>query len=108
MKCYVSLRKWKICYNDIFARSNISQEQMLTQVKQFIIKKEIPDSVLLQEGDNSLYISFNNETSICVLCDILKRNNVVILEEYIAPDNSVCDSNDNQYHAEYVIPFKLN
>lgn len=107
-KCYVSLRKWKICYNDIFETLNISQQQMLTQVKQFIIKKEIPDSVLLQEGDNSLYISFNNETSICVLYDILKRNKVVILEEYIAPDNSVCDSNDNQYHAEYVIPFKLN
>lgn len=106
--CYLSLRKWKICYTDIFDTLPMSQCQMLAKVDQFIVEKELPDHVLLQEGDNNLYISFKNETSVRVFYEILKRDKAVILEEYMAPDGSVCDSNNNQYNAEYIIPLKLS
>lgn len=105
--CYLSLRKWKICYTDIFETPAMPLCQMLAKVAQVILEKGLPDSVLLQEGDNSLHISFKNETSVRVFCEILKRDKVVILEEYMAPDGSVSDSNNGQYNAEYVIPLKL-
>lgn len=105
--CYFSLRKWKIKYDDIFKKDVSCEKDALSTISDFIIRMNIPWIVMIKEGDNKLYISFDNDTGRFVFYDIIRHKRTIVIEEYISPDNSVCDIHGDIYNAEYIIPFKL-
>ena len=59
--------------------------------------KKIPDQILIAEGDNKLYIDFGNPDLIRVFLSLLKRNGVLLLEEFLFsqhPNNLVQRESD--------------
>ncbi len=68
-------------------------------------KYNIPDKVVLVEGDNELLLSMTCELSLNILADKLKKKDVVIQEFLFTPDNCFIKDNRGSYTNELVIPF---
>ncbi|MBR5955475.1 MAG: lantibiotic dehydratase family protein [Bacteroidales bacterium] len=65
----------------------------------------LPDEVLLTVGDNKLYINFNKEYSLDLLCEELTKKKVITLEEFLyssSNKNLVC-SKDGSYYTNEII-----
>ncbi|MBQ2525866.1 MAG: hypothetical protein II542_03385, partial [Bacteroidales bacterium] len=63
------------------------------------------DEVLLTVGDNKLYINFNKEYSLDLLCEELTKKKVITLEEFLyssSNKNLVC-SKDGSYYTNEII-----
>ncbi|MFY7936060.1 MAG: lantibiotic dehydratase [Flavobacterium sp.] len=70
-------------------------------------KFRIPRYVFIADGDNELFIDFDNEVCLCLLKDILIQNEKVTLKEVLAnPENCLIKTSQGSFTNEVIIPFK--
>lgn len=69
-------------------------------------KNHIDDFSVLVDGDNKLYIDWNNTLSVLSFFKIVHRRNNILLEELFDDSgNSVVTDGVNRYRNEFIIPF---
>ncbi len=73
---------WNITTEDIKPIPKITDKHFLGKVLDFKKKRNIPDKVLLVQGDNKLLIDFNHELSVQMLFSEVKKNPFK-LEEFL-------------------------
>jgi lantibiotic biosynthesis protein len=95
-------------FNELFIAHN-SQEQIFTIFKKIKKNKKIPNNVLLIEGDNKLLLNLKNNDFILILIDIIKKNTVTILTEFLFDKNCIVQNNLNEnFTNEIIISFFKN
>ncbi|TWF45684.1 thiopeptide-type bacteriocin biosynthesis protein [Chitinophaga polysaccharea] len=65
---------------------------------------EIPDTVLLSEGDNELLIDFSSVFAIGILAEKLKRGDIVLYEHLFNADTRLLASDSGAFCNEVIIP----
>jgi thiopeptide-type bacteriocin biosynthesis protein len=89
--CILSLAQWNIKQADVKDILNAGGAERRTKVDAFLQKWGIPRYVVLAEGDNELFIDFENEKLINIWVEYIKKRNSTILKEFIPSTHGVVD-----------------
>lgn len=99
----LSREKWRIMSN-IVKRHELDSPENL---RLYCRRSGIPDKVLLCEHDNELLLNLDQDVSLTILAEHLKKKGHALLEEflYIYDDTGVTDQAGNGFCNEFIIPY---
>ena len=83
-----------------------NEKQFKIVLEKFISKFQLPQYVLLIEGDNKLVINLKNLTSVKMLLLTIKNRNLFTLKEFLFNEDSVVKNKNGKYYTnQFIIPF---
>lgn len=95
--CFLAIRSWRAFESDV---SNMDSWRVMNN---------IPQKIVITEGDNSLYVDFSKDEYKRIFLDLLKKKKMLLLEEFIEDSlGTVVTDGKHPYCAEFVIPFYKN
>lgn len=105
--CILSQARWTIYEKEIKAMTGIkSNEELLLKVKEWQKGRNIPDRVLLADGDNDLYVDMNQPLSIRSWLSIVKKRSSFRLEEFLFdPNSAVVQGPEGVFINEFIFAF---
>ncbi len=95
-------RRWLIAANKY--KSNDTDEKII--MAQFKNDHQLPDLVLLAEGDNELLLDINNKISRSILTSKIGKTDIVLYEYLHQAGEAFLASTDGFYDNEIIIPIK--
>ena len=103
----LSLASWTIRISDMKYLFSVGEDTLIEEVTKWREKQNIPKYVLLEEGDNKLFVDFEKQISIQTFFSIIKKRNSFQLSEFLFDKDSVMvrDINGNPYLNECIIAF---
>lgn len=106
----LSLQKWRIDKEEIKDFEKLSDNELIERFRALKERHKITNETTIDEGDNALYIDFNNVLSLRTLLTVVKKHQKLVLSEFpLANYKSVIvDSEGNQFNNEFIIPFYKN
>lgn len=106
----ISPATWVVKNEDISALYKIQNDnQLIADVKDWREKNRMPTMVLFEQGDNNLFVTFENLLSIKTLLTIVKHLNRFTLKEFLFnPDNAVVKSVEGVFTNEFLFTFYRN
>jgi len=82
--CILLQARWTVCEKETKPFIGIKDDhELLKQVKKWQEVRNIPDKVLLADGDNELYVDLNNPLSIRSWLSVVKKRPIFRLEEFL-------------------------
>ena len=105
--CILSQARWMVREKEIKIFFDIKDDaELLKKVKEWQNKREIPDSVLLSDGDNELYINMNHPISIRSWLSVVKKRPSFLLKEFLFnPDTAVVRGPEGVFTNEFIFAF---
>jgi len=102
--CILSQACWTVYEKDIKALIGIKEDdELLSKVKEWQGGRNIPDSVLLADGDNELYVDMNNPLSIRAWLAVVKKRASFKLEELLFdPKTAVVHGPEGVFTNEFI------
>ena len=83
-----------------------NDDELLQKIKEWQVTKKIPDMVLLDDGDNELFVDMNNPVSIRACLSIIKKRPFFHLEEFLFdPTTAVVRSQEGVFTNEFIFSF---
>ncbi|WP_336535175.1 lantibiotic dehydratase family protein, partial [Bacteroides acidifaciens] len=102
----LSLASWRVRQDEVSAFSRLADADLVNGVTAWRMKRNIPLTALLAEGDNELFIDFRSICSIRAFLSAVKRRPVFQLLEFIfAQDELVVKGTDGEYLNECIVAF---
>jgi hypothetical protein len=101
----ISPSKWKIPVSKIQFIQTSNPESLLRQVKQWRQAENIPEQVVLVEGDNKLYVNLDNYHHIRMLAKSIRQKDTIVFEEFIFAEGSATTDLDAYFTNEIIIGF---
>ncbi len=102
----LSLASWRVRQDEVSAFSRLADADLVNGVTAWRMKRNIPLTALLAEGDNELFIDFRSIYSIRAFLSTVKRRSVFQLLEFIfAQDELVVKGTDGKYLNECIVAF---
>ena len=82
--CILSKARWAVRKNDIKILTNLMNDiELLQKIREWRTDRNIPDKVVLPDGDNELYVDMNNPLSIRAWLSVIKNRSNFYLEEFL-------------------------
>jgi hypothetical protein len=108
--CILSQARWTVREKEIKAFIGIKEEsELLTKINEWRMERNIPDIVLLADGDNELYVDFNHPLSIHALLSVVKKRPSFYLEEFLFnPETAVVKGPEGIFTNEFIFAFYRN
>lgn len=82
-----------------------NNDQLVAAASNFRAIKDMPQLVLLVEGDNELLINFENVLSIKMFLNEIKNRTSFVLKEFLYGEDGVVNSKNGRYTNQIVISF---
>lgn len=102
----LSLASWRVRQDEIIAFFQSPDADLVDNVAVWRMKRSIPVTALLAEGDNELFIDFHSTSSIRAFLSAVKKRPVFQLLEFIfAQDKLVVKGTDGKYLNECIVAF---
>lgn len=87
----------------------IDDKQLMLSVTEWRLTKRMPELVLLEQGDNTLFVSFKSLLSVRTLFASVKNNSAFTLKEFLFNvKNAVVKNGDGVFTNEFVFAFYKN
>lgn len=98
---------WIINEKDIFYEHNSDKDNISVSMTNFRNKENIPDKVVVKDGDNELFIDFGNIDALNTFFSLLKSRKVVIISEFLFNEKQsiVIDRNGDTYCNEFIFSY---
>ena len=105
--CILSQARWTIREKETKMYAEIKDDsELLLKVKEWQQGRNIPDTVLLADGDNELYVDLNHLLSIRAWLSVVKKRPSFILEEFLFhPESAVVHGQEGVYTNEFIFAF---
>ena len=105
--CILSQASWTVRKKEIKELINIKDDsELLLKIKEWQNGRNIPDSVVLADGDNELYIDMNHPLSIRAWLSVVKRRPSFRLEEFLFdPTTAVVHGSNGVFTNEFIFAF---
>ena len=105
--CILSQARWMVREKEIKIFFDIKDDaELLTEIKEWQNKREIPDNVLLSDGDNELYINMNHPISIRSWLSVVKKRSSFHLKEFLFnPDTAIVRGPEGVFTNEFIFAF---
>ncbi|MFN3851130.1 MAG: lantibiotic dehydratase [Spirosomataceae bacterium] len=96
---------WNLKIDDFdFKKSEVN----ITRLKEIQSQFKIPRYVTISEGDNELWMDFENEICLKILMELWQKNAQIKLKEtFINPENSFLKTAKGNFLNEVIVPFKM-
>jgi hypothetical protein len=104
----LSAAAWKIPTEEMKHLFAIKEDdQLIAETKKWCQKYELPQMTLLPDGDNELFVDWENVRSIRALFSIIKKRQTLFLKEFLYDyrNSIVRDKDGNPYINECIIAF---
>jgi len=103
----LSPASWTVNITDIKHLLNIKEkDKLIPEIEKWRISISIPRYVLLQDGDNELFVDWESFINICSLFSIIKKRSVVKFAEFpFEPDDIVVKGENGKYLNECIVAF---
>jgi lantibiotic biosynthesis protein len=92
----LSKATWNLHKTDIDAIVATDENKVISTIRDFRTKRNIPDMVCLIDGDNEVIINFTNDWSCIVFQSMLKGKKMVQLTEFLFNENSITQKYCNE------------
>lgn len=98
---------WVVKKDEIKELIKLTNDQgLLNQIAKWRDKRKLPQRVLLEEGDNVLFVDLCNSLSIrTLLTSVNKKTSFTLSEFLFNPNNSVVKSEDGVFTNEFIFGF---
>lgn len=107
--CILSKQRWILRKDAIKHYFEKNDDEWYILINQYIEARGIPKEIVAIELDNELYINIREKEDCVLLRSIFRKTANLIVEEYIYSLNeSIVESNGEQYANETVLFFKQN
>jgi len=105
--CILSQARWLVKEKEINSFVNIKDDiELLKEVKEWQIKREVPDNIVLADGDNDLFIDLKHPLSIRSWLSVVKKRQLFKLEEFLFnPVTAVVHSQEGVFTNEFIFAF---
>jgi len=87
-------------FNDLLAASPAT-----ACLQALLVKYNLPEKVVMAEGDNELFLDLSCEYAQELLTDKLQKDNVILYESLVNEDNNLVTGPEGSHCNEMVIPF---
>lgn len=106
-KIILSPSIWKVSNNEITFLTDAFNSNSKDKINEWLLKRHMPHKISVMDGDNELFIDWNNENSISSALTILKSKKNVFFTEFIFNNlNSIVhDKKGNSYTNECIVVF---
>jgi len=104
----LSPAKWKIKPEELKRFFDIKDDQqLLTEINDWRIRKMMPRFILQTEHDNQLFVDLESAASIFAFFSAVKNHKTIELSEFLFTDSKkpVKDIQGNEYINEFIVPF---
>jgi len=103
----LSEAQWKIKKEEMEKFFGIDEdERLIEEIAGWRENKHLPEKVLLPDGDNGLYVDWNNALSVKSMFAIIKKRNEIIFKEFLFdPEKAVVKGQDGSYVNECIAIF---
>jgi thiopeptide-type bacteriocin biosynthesis protein len=96
------LARWSFAWNEVKHLAALEKEQLLEGVAQFRNQWNLPQYMVLADGDNELLVDFENEAMVVVLLDAIKNRAVFMLREFLNEQQQVTNGHGTAYVNQFV------
>jgi len=105
--CILSQARWTVREKETKTFTDIKDDdELLIKIKEWKEKRNIPDTILLADGDNELYIDLNHTLSIRAWLSIVKKRPSFYLEEFLFnPETAVVRGPEGVFTNEFIFAF---
>ena len=105
--CILSQARWTVRAKEIKDFSVLTDDSILLQkVKEWQEVRNIPDRVLLADGDNELFIDMNNALSLRAWLSVVKKRSMFRLEEFLFdPSTAIVQGPEGVFCNEFIFAF---
>jgi hypothetical protein len=105
--CILSQARWTVREKETKTFSGIKDDsELLFKIKEWKAGRNIPDRVVLADGDNELYVDMNNPLSIRAWLSVVKKRQVFSLEEFLFdPETAVVHGPEGVFTNEFIFAF---
>ncbi|MEI7597135.1 MAG: lantibiotic dehydratase family protein [Bacteroidota bacterium] len=105
----LSLAKWTVKKEDIQALAKAPDESVITEMEILRKTRNIPEQVVLADGDNELFINLKSLPHIKMLLSVVKNRPSFQLEEFLFnPETAVVKSDEGVFTNQMVFSFYKN
>jgi hypothetical protein len=105
--CVLSRARWTVHEKETKVFTEIKNDsELILKMKEWLGSRNIPDTVLLADGDNELYIDMNNPLSIRAWLFVVKKRPSFLLKEFLFnPATAVVRGPEGVFTNEFVFSF---
>ena len=105
--CILSQARWTVREKETKSFTAIKDEnELLLKIKEWKDGRNIPDSVVLADGDNELYVDMKNPLSIRAWLSVVKKRPSFYLEEFLFnPATAVVRGLEGVFTNEFIFAF---
>ena len=105
--CILSQARWTVRAKEIKNLTGIKDDnELLQKVNEWKEVRNIPDRVLLADGDNELFVDMNSPLSIRAWLFVVKKRPVFRLEEFLFdPATAIINSIEGTFINEFIFAF---
>lgn len=106
----LSVATWVVMRNEIVLFFEIKDDDLLvTEIDKWRQQRSLPRYVLMPDGDNELFVDWENILSVRSLFSIIKKREMIIFTEFLfEPENAVVTGKDGVYLNECIVAFYKN
>jgi hypothetical protein len=105
--CILARARWTVRGKDVKPFAEIKNDsELLLKIKEWQHERNIPDSILLADSDNELYVDMNNLLSIRAWLSVVKKRSSFYLEEFLFdPATAVVHGQEGVFTNEFIFAF---
>ncbi|PTT72564.1 MULTISPECIES: lantibiotic dehydratase family protein [unclassified Chryseobacterium] len=95
----LSKAQWKITEKDLafLSEKHLSNDQIISELQDWRLKRKIPQWIQLVKSDNTLSINLENDDMVTVFLQTVKTEKTVVIEEFLYNEN-------DDYKREFIFP----
>lgn len=102
----LSKAMWKITYDEFKGLDKLDDIALLDSINNFRTTRNLPKFFVIPQSDNKLFVDLNNIISIKTFMSVLKKQNIIVINEFLFDDGSkIIYDNDGVFVGEFLISF---
>lgn len=101
----LSEARWTVKKEDVNPFTSLNGTSLLEAISTWRTDNHIPQKVKLVEGDNTLLIDLENEISIAMWLDTIKKQTQFVLEEFLFTESGVVQRNQEGFTNQMILCF---
>ena len=102
----LSLARWQVPKEELEMLGNVSGVALMRAVREWRSRRSLPSSVNVADGDNMLFVDFDNVLSVESFIQLVRKRGAALLEEVFPGDDElVAHGPEGRFAHELLIPF---
>lgn len=102
----LSLQRWNIKKIELNEMEKCNDDELLLKIRKLREKYGIPQEIVIQEGDNELYIDLENILSVRTMYSVVKNHSQLSIKEFLLSEfDSPVHGPEGSFCNEFIIPF---